>query len=62
MPSYVALDEKYISADEFKVAYELAGRTRAAIRGFINYLVQYEKGGSKVKGKFKGSEVERFKG
>ena len=47
---YVALDEKYISADEFKVAYELAGRTRAAIRGFINYLVKYEKGGSKVKG------------
>jgi len=43
---YVALDEKYISSDEFKDTYELAGRTRAAIRGFINYLVKYENGGS----------------
>jgi four helix bundle protein len=40
---YVALDEKYISADEFSETYELAGRTRAAIRGFINYLRKYEK-------------------
>jgi four helix bundle protein len=39
---YVALDEKYISTDEFSDIYELAGRTRAAIRGFINYLVKYE--------------------
>ena len=51
---YVALDEKYISSDEFKDAYELAGRTRAAIRGFINYLVKYEEGG--------GSKVQKFKG
>ncbi len=39
---YVALDEGYISADEFKDAYEQARRTRAAIRGFINYLKKYE--------------------
>ena len=39
---YVALDEKYIIQDEFEVAYALAGRTRAAVRGFINYLRQYE--------------------
>jgi len=39
---YVALDEEYISSDEFKDAYELAGRTRAAVRGFINYLKKYE--------------------
>jgi four helix bundle protein len=39
---YVALDEKYISADEFSDTYELSGRTRAAIRGFINYLRKYE--------------------
>ena len=39
---YVALDEDYITADEFKDAYEQAGRTRAAIRGFINYLKRYE--------------------
>jgi len=39
---YVALDEAYISSDEFKDVYEHAGRTRAAIRGFINYLKKYE--------------------
>jgi four helix bundle protein len=39
---YIALDEKYISADEFKDAYEQAKRTRAATRGFINYLRKYE--------------------
>ena len=39
---YVALDEGYISADEFKDVYEQASRTRAAIRGFINYLKRYE--------------------
>ena len=60
---YVALDEEYISSDEFKDTYELAGRTRAAIRGFINYLVKYEEGeGSKVKKRFRGSKVEGFKG
>jgi four helix bundle protein len=51
---YVALDEEYISSDEFKDTYELAGRTRAAIRGFINYLVKYENKGSTVQ-KLKGS-------
>jgi four helix bundle protein len=35
---YVALDEKYISADEFSDTYELAGRTRAAIRGFMDLI------------------------
>jgi four helix bundle protein len=39
---YIALDEKYISAVEFQSAYEQAGRTRAAARGFINYLKKYE--------------------
>ena len=38
---YVALDENYIDEAEFKATYELAGRTRAAIRGFINYLRRY---------------------
>ena len=37
---YVSLDENYISTNEFEKAYELAGRARAAIRGFINYLNQ----------------------
>ena len=40
---YVALDEEYISANEFGDVYEQARRTRAAIRGFINYLTSYEK-------------------
>ncbi len=39
---YLALDEEYISADEFKDVYEQARRTRAAIYGFIKYLKKYE--------------------
>ena len=39
---YVALDEEYISPDGFKDVYEQAARTRAAVRGFINYLKKYE--------------------
>ncbi|MDM7986386.1 MAG: four helix bundle protein [Smithella sp.] len=39
---YVALDESYISEQEFQDTYEQARRTRAAIRGFINYLKKYE--------------------
>jgi hypothetical protein len=41
---YVALDERYTSQDEFDDVYRQAARTRAAIRGFINYLTNYEKG------------------
>ena len=40
---YIALDQKYISEDEFKEVYDHAGRTRAAIRGFIRYLLAYTK-------------------
>ena len=39
---YVALDEGYISPNEFKDLYEQARATRAAVRGFINYLKKYE--------------------
>ena len=39
---YVALDENYISPDEFKAVYDQAGRTRAAARGFINYLREHK--------------------
>jgi hypothetical protein len=35
------LDEEYISPNEFKDVYEQARRTRAAVRGFINYLKKY---------------------
>ena len=40
---YVALDQQYITKSEFQDVYEHAGRTRAAIRGFIKYLVSYER-------------------
>jgi hypothetical protein len=43
----VALDQQYITNDEFQNVYEHAGRTRAAIRGFINYLVAYRQGQDK---------------
>jgi len=33
---------QYITTVEFQDAYEQASRTRAAIRGFINYLRKYE--------------------
>jgi four helix bundle protein len=39
---YVALDEGYISTDEFQAVYEQARRARAAVRGFINYLKDYQ--------------------
>ena len=45
---YVALDEEYISKPEFQDVYEQARRTRAAIRGFINYLTKYETRAKKV--------------
>jgi four helix bundle protein len=34
---YVALDQGYITAADFRNVYDHAGRTRAAIRGFIKY-------------------------
>ena len=39
---YVALDQAYITKVEFQDVYAHAGRTQAAIRGFINYLISYE--------------------
>lgn len=35
---YVALDQQYITKDEFQDVCNHAGRTRATIRGFIKYL------------------------
>ena len=40
---YVAIDQQYITNAEFQDVYNHAGRTRATIRGFIKYLVSYEK-------------------
>jgi len=39
---YVALDQQYITNGEFQDVYDHAARTRAAIRGFIKYLVSYQ--------------------
>jgi len=39
---YIALDEEYILPNESKDVYEQAKRTRAVVRGFINYLKKYE--------------------
>lgn len=41
---YVALDQQYIANAEFQDVYNRAARTRAAIRGFIKYLMAYEQG------------------
>jgi len=43
---YIALDEKYITRNEFNEVYEFAGQTRAAIHGFIKYLKKYAEGKS----------------
>ncbi len=40
---YVASDQQYITNSEFQDVYDHAGRTRTAIRGFIKYLVSYER-------------------
>ena len=39
---YVALDQQYITNDEFQDVYDHAGRTRATIRGFSKYLQAYD--------------------
>lgn len=38
---FIALDQWYISEGEFKEVVDHGGRTRAAIRGFIKYLLAY---------------------
>jgi len=44
---YVAVDQQYITKAEFQDGYNHAGRTRAAIRGFIKYLLFYANGQQK---------------
>ena len=46
---YVAMDQQYITKAEFQDVYDHAGRTRAAIRGFIKYLLNYKKDQRKEK-------------
>jgi len=38
---YIALDELYISSEEFQDVYDLAGETRACTKGLIKYLQRY---------------------
>ena len=45
---YMALDQQYITTAEFQDVYDHAARTRAAIRGFIKYLLTYKKGQRKT--------------
>lgn len=40
---YMALDQEYITKSEFNDLYNHVSNTRAAIRGFINYLTKFEK-------------------
>ena len=39
---YVALDQQYITNSKFQDVFDHAARTRAAIGGFIKYLVSYQ--------------------
>jgi four helix bundle protein len=53
---YVALDETYISTEEFADIYGQARKTRAAIRGFINYLVEFQSQSAKARGTTSGAD------
>ena len=46
---YMAVDQQYITKNEFHDVYDHAGRTRATIRGFIKYLLSYEQDRQKKK-------------
>lgn len=39
---YLALDESYIDTKEFEEVYNHTGETRAAVKGFIDYLKKFE--------------------
>jgi len=39
----MALDQQYVTETEFREVYDHVARTRAAIHGFIKYLLSYEK-------------------
>ncbi len=35
---YMAIDQNYVTQDQFQELYDLAGQTRSKIKGLINYL------------------------
>ena len=47
--SELYIDQQYITKAEFQDVYDHAGRSRAAIRGFIKYLLVYKQGQQKSK-------------
>ena len=55
---YTALDQQYITDAEFEDVYDHAGRTRATIRGFINYLVAYEQDQQKKSNPLRGKPLQ----
>jgi len=54
----MALDQQYITDAEFEDVYDHAGRTRATIRGFINYLVAYEQDQQKKSNPLRGKPLQ----
>jgi len=56
---YVALDQQYITNTEFQDVYDHAGRTRAAIRGFIKYLQAYAQQKKDNPTRLSSSQAER---
>jgi hypothetical protein len=48
---YVALDQKYISEDQFRSLFEQAQKVRAKIGGFIKYLLSSTKDNPRLRAK-----------
>ena len=40
---YIALDQEYVSKEQFDTLYEMAEIARSKIAGFIKYLLEFEK-------------------
>lgn len=40
---YVAIDQGYVSTEEFNTMYEMAEAARGKIAGFVKYLLEFEK-------------------
>lgn len=46
---YIAMDQEYITADEFKISEQLANSTKRLIAGLMKYLRQSDLNGRKFK-------------
>jgi four helix bundle protein len=56
---YVALDQSYIAADEFRSAYDHCVKVRKIIDGLIRYLRHHRNGSRKTAGDPKGPNGQR---